>query len=326
MFKTEWLKTQWIHVIEHRNNIMNTLLESLHEITSMLCSQEHGMLATWIEHHVVAEFLVKNYAKVMLFCDIVVNDVNKATLQNRYCEIHNLDIFPAPFTPTQLPPAAPPTNQELPVPLRGGGGEDDDLNSTRFDGIGLSEDEGFCTAATFEVDGSPRKDTQPAGAELPPFTQREAESPEKQPSQGEQPNNAGAAVAAGGLGVGHADASGNHTPAATDQQRPAVTPANSILRRPGNDIATNLNVRFENDNDETGNCTMRGNMVGLAGGTANPYSVAQQNTDAVGNLRPTMNEIKHLLDGIYEQVYVKPREVYKQRVPLKETFEYERKG
>ena len=49
MLKSNWLKTQWLNVIEHRNNIMNTLLESLHKITSMLCSQEHSLLATWID-------------------------------------------------------------------------------------------------------------------------------------------------------------------------------------------------------------------------------------------------------------------------------------
>ena len=65
---------------------------------------------------------------------------------------------------------------------------------------------------------------------------------------------------------------------------------------------------------------MQGNVVGNAGGTPNPYSVVQQPTDAVGNLRPTINKIKHLLSGIYQQFFVKPREAYKQWVFLNEWF------
>ena len=109
--------------------------------------------------------------------------------------------------------------------------------------------------------------------------------------------------------------------AAVGQQYPAVTPAGplSILRRPSEGIASNLNnIRFGSDDNEAGDCTMQGNVVGNAGGTPNPYSVVQQPTDAVGNLRPTINKIKHLLSGIYQQFFVKPREAYKQWVFLNE--------
>ena len=177
--------------------VFSTLLESLYKISSMLCSQEHSLLVTWIEYHAVAEFLVENNAKVMLFCDIMANDVNKATLQRCYCEIHNLDVFPTPFTPNPPPPAAPQPNQELPMQLRGGGEENDGHNSAEYDGIELSEEEEFCTAATFQIDGSPITDSQQVGAEVLPFIQRAADSPEKQSSQREQLNNTDAAAAAG---------------------------------------------------------------------------------------------------------------------------------
>ena len=144
-----------MNVIEHRNNVMSTLLESLYEITSMLCSQEHSLIAALIGHRAVTEFLVENYAKVMLFCNTVVNDVNKATLQRCYCKIHNLDVFPASFTPNPPPPAAPPTNQELPMQFRGGGEENDNHNFAEYDGIGLSEEEGFRTPRPSRLMGPP---------------------------------------------------------------------------------------------------------------------------------------------------------------------------
>ena len=280
----------------------------------MLCAQEHSLFATWTEHHIVAEFINEHHVKIMMFCDIVVNEENKTTLQKRCCELHNLDVFPAPSNPAPPPPAAPPADQDGPMHIRGGGGEDD-LGSSDLHGLGLSEEEGYphvYAGTSFQVDGSPEKDSQQVGADVPPLTQRSADSPEKQLSQGEQPNDADAAAAAGGLGVGQAAASNNHTPAASGQQRPAVTPAPpSILRRTGEDGTANLAFRFAGAGETTDH-VMQGNEVGDERGEPNPYANVQQPTDGVASLRPTVDKIKHLLDGIYEQVFVKPRETYLQ--------------
>jgi len=97
--KTEWLKTQWLNVIEHRNVLTINLLKSLYGVTSMLCAQEHSLFATWTEHHIVAEFINEHHVKMMMFCDIVVNEENKTTLQKRYCELHNLDVSQHHSTP-----------------------------------------------------------------------------------------------------------------------------------------------------------------------------------------------------------------------------------
>ena len=77
----------------------------------------------------------------MMCCDIVVNNEHKTMLQKRYCELHNLDVFPAPFTPNLLPPAAPPIDQDGLMHIRGGGGEDDDELNLQ-DVLGFSEEEG----------------------------------------------------------------------------------------------------------------------------------------------------------------------------------------
>ena len=105
--------------------------------------------------------------------------------------------------------------------LRGGGGEDDNESPNSNDGWGLSEDEGSPRTnaeATFQVDGTPLKDSQAVGANLPPFTQRNADSPEKLTPQEEQPNDARAAAAAGELGAEQTDTSSDHTPAAAGQR------------------------------------------------------------------------------------------------------------
>ena len=106
---------------------------------------------------------------------------------------------------------------------------------------------------------------------MPPFTQQNADSPEKQLSQEAQPNDIEAAAAAGELGVGQAAASNNHTPAAVGQQYPAVTPVGplSILRRPGENIAANLAVRFGGAG-ATKDCVMQGNDVENMGGDTKP--------------------------------------------------------
>ena len=116
--KTEWLKTKWLNVIEHRNNITSILLKSLYKVTSILCAQEHSLLETWMEHHIVAEFLNEHHVKILMFCDVEVNDTRKKALQQRYYEVHNLDVFPAPFAQKPPAPAAPPTDQDGPINLR----------------------------------------------------------------------------------------------------------------------------------------------------------------------------------------------------------------
>ena len=50
--------------------------------------------------------------------------------------------------------------------------------SAEYNGIGLSEEEEFCTAATFQVDGSLINDSQQVGAEVLPFIQRDTDSPD----------------------------------------------------------------------------------------------------------------------------------------------------
>ena len=97
----------------------------------------------------------------MMLCDIVVNDGHKTALQQRYCELHNLNVFLAPFA--QKPPSstAPSADQDGLMHIRGGWGEDDNLNLQ--DILGLSEEEGSPrtnTGATFQVDGPPTKDNQ----------------------------------------------------------------------------------------------------------------------------------------------------------------------
>ena len=142
--------------------------------------------------------------------------------------------------------------------IRGGGGEDSNPNSRGEDDdpnlqdlFDLSEKGGSphtnAAEVTFEVEGSPTKDSQMMGADVPPFAQRNADSPEKQPSQGEQPSDLDSAAAAGGLRLGQAATSSNHTPAASGQQRPVITPArpSSILRRTDANVTVNLKVRFE---------------------------------------------------------------------------------
>ena len=169
-----------------------------------------------------------------MFCDVEVNDTNKEALQQRYCEIHNLDVFPTPFAQKPPAPAAPPTDQEGPINLRGGGGEDGEDHSN--DGWNLFEDEGSPRTnadATFEVVGSPTVDSQAVGAALPPFTQRNADSPEKRPSQEVQPNDTREAAATEELGVEQTAASSDHTPVAAGQHCPTITntaPPTSIMR------------------------------------------------------------------------------------------------
>ena len=90
----------------------------------MLCAQEHSLFAMWTKHHIVAEYLNEHHVKILMFCDIVVNDGYKAALQQRYCELHNLNVFPAPFVQKPTPPAAPKADQDGLQHIRGGGGED----------------------------------------------------------------------------------------------------------------------------------------------------------------------------------------------------------
>ena len=189
--------------------------------------------------------------KILMFCDIEVDDIHKAALQQRYCELHNLNVFPAPFAQKPPPPVAPPADQDGLLHIRGGGGKDDARQINFQDSWGLSEEKGSPrtnTIAIFQIDGSPLKDSQAVGAEFPPFTQRDADSPEKQPSQEEQPNNVNAAAATGGLGVGQAATSDNYTLAASGQHCPAITqtgPPPSILRKTDTNVPANLEVRFE---------------------------------------------------------------------------------
>ena len=126
-----------------------------------------------------------------------------------------------------------------------------------------------------------------------------------------------AAAAARGLGVGEAAASSNHTPAASGQHCPAITPAglSSILRRPDENVPVNLRVSFEGAG-EVGDENMQGNEGGNEGGVRNPYKKVQQPTDVVSMLRPVIDKIKQLLDGIFGQIFIKPRHAYKQQVLL----------
>ena len=135
------------------------------------------------------------------------------------------------------------------------------------------------------------KDSQPMGAEVPPFTQQNVDSPEKQPSQEEQPNDTDAAIAAGGLGVGQAATSNNHTPAALGQQCPAITPVgpSSILRRTDTNVTTNLAVRFEGEG-EVADQSMHGKEVDNEGRAPNPYANVQQPTDTFARLRPSIDK------------------------------------
>ena len=73
----------------------------------MLCAQEHSLLETWMEHHIVVEYLNEHHVKILMFCDVEVNDSSKEALKQRYCEIHNLDVFPASFAQKPPAPAAP---------------------------------------------------------------------------------------------------------------------------------------------------------------------------------------------------------------------------
>ena len=63
ILKNEYFKTQWLNVIEHRNNLTSNVLKSLYNVTSMLCAQEHSLFAMWTEHHIVAEYLNEHHIK-----------------------------------------------------------------------------------------------------------------------------------------------------------------------------------------------------------------------------------------------------------------------
>ena len=108
-----------------------------------------------------------------------------------------------------------------------------------------------------------------------------------------------AAAVAGGLGAGEAVASSNHIPATSGQHCPTITPAgpSSILRRPSENVPTNLEVRFEGTG-EVMDENMQGNEGGNEEGVRNPYEQVQQPTDVVSKLRPTIDKIKQLLNGI----------------------------
>ena len=137
--------------------------------------------------------------------------------------------------------------------LEGLGEENDVPASKDINRAGLSEDEDASSTwgVDFQLDGLRKKDGQQVGADVPPFTQRHAESPERQLSQEAQANINEAANAAGGLGVEYSAGSSSHYPVVTTQLHPAVIPhTTSILRRRGEGVIQNLNaVRFGNPNE-----------------------------------------------------------------------------
>ena len=173
MLKNEWLRTQWLNANKHRNSITSNVLKSIYKVASMLCAQEHSLFAMWTKHHIVAEFLNEHHVKIMMFCDVAANNGHKAALQQHYCELHNLDVFPSPFIQKPPSPVAPPMDQEDLVHIRGGRGEDNDKLLNLQDVLGFSEDEGSPgtnEGTVFRVEGSPLKDSQFC-SQLPSETQ-----------------------------------------------------------------------------------------------------------------------------------------------------------
>ena len=85
----------------------------------------------------------------------------------------------------------------------------------------------------------------------------------------------------------------------------------------GSTIPTNLSVRFEG-RDDVADTVMQGNDDSNQRGMQNPYVNTQQPVDIISKLRSTIDKIKQLLDGIHEQIFVKPRQAYKQQVLLNE--------
>ena len=103
---------------------------------------------------------------------------------------------------------------------------------------------------------------------------------------------------------------------AAGQYLPTITntaPLTSILRGRNTNIPTNLDVRFEGTND-VADTVMNGNDDDNQRGMRNPCKNTQQPVDIISKLRSTIDKIKQLLDGIHKQIFVLPRQAYKQQV------------
>ena len=92
-----WTKTAYSNTLEYKEDVVQKLMKSLHEISKLLCAQGCKHRITNMEHQAVSDFPRGNHRQVFVFLDVDDNAEKKLELKKVSCFENGIDVSPFPL-------------------------------------------------------------------------------------------------------------------------------------------------------------------------------------------------------------------------------------